>query len=144
MSPEQIINIVFDVIIFVCAPLFIGLLKDMSEVKTNMNWVMGGLKILGDKAGVILHSPHTPEFDALIEKFWHASLTQPEAQELCGYLSAVIHETVDNPITPGKPYTQGQKSTAIQMLAAVSIICRVASGASGEDGCSTKTNNENQ
>lgn len=129
MNLDEILKLViqsfFDLMVIVIIPVCLKILYDIAELKTDMTWVKSSLKILGDKAGAVLHSPHTPEFDALIEKFWHDQLTSEEAKELCVKLSEIIHEDEQNPLSPGKPFTPGQKSTAIQMLTAVSAICRV-------------------
>lgn len=101
----------FDLIVLVIVPVCIKVLYTMAELKTNMVWVMAGLKILGDKSGLILHSPHTPEFDRLIEKFWHNNLTEQEVVELREKLNSIINES-----EPANVARIGLKAAAAAML----------------------------
>lgn len=121
-----VIQIVIDMLTGLVVPFVVFCIINIVSLKTDMKWVIGGLKMLGDKSGIMLHSPHTPEFDLLIEKFWANQLTQPEAAILCGKLSAIINEDPAKPMNNEWPYTSAQKAVAIQMLAAVSAICRVS------------------
>jgi hypothetical protein len=97
----------------------------LSELRTDVDWIKSGLRLAGDKAGFGLHGPHSPEFDHLIEQFWHGTLTREGAKLLCEKLTEIIHENPDKPISPGHPYSAGQKAMATQMLAAVAVVCRV-------------------
>lgn len=129
MNVAEIIGLLLqalvDAVIFIIAPLVISMIRDVSELKTNMQWVMSGFKVQADKAGHMLHSPHTPDFDRLIEEFWHGTLTEQQAAELCEKLERVIHEDENNPIKAGMPYTQGQKTAAISMMAAIKILHKI-------------------
>lgn len=124
-STTQVIQIILDALVMLVVPFIVFCVINIVTLKTDMKWVIGGMKLLGDKAGILLHSPHSPEFDLLTEKFWSNELTSDDAKRLCGKLEAIIHEDANKPIYPGKPYTAGQKATATQMIAAVSTICRI-------------------
>lgn len=122
----QIFQVVAEFLTFLIIPTMIKMIVDVAELKTDMRWLKLGIKVTGDKAGRVLHSPHTPEFDDLIEKFWHGQLAREDAQQLCQRLSEIVHEEEKSPIRGGPPYTQVQKSVAGQMLLAVSFLCRVS------------------
>lgn len=59
----------------------------------------------------VLHSPHTPHLDHLLEKYEHG-LTQEEAEELARMLLNIIN----NPKEP-----QGNRASAVFLLGAVDL-----------------------
>jgi hypothetical protein len=117
-----IIECITTVVVFALIPFLAYCVVNIATLKADMKWVVGGLKMLGDKAGVLLHSPHSEAFDAFIEKFWHGSLTQDEAKELVEKLDKIVHEDSQHPIYDGIPYTEAQKTAAASMMASVKIL----------------------
>lgn len=125
----QIIQGFIDLIAAFTAAGIIKLLGEVSNIKSNlaalstdMEWVKSGAKAIGDRAGHAVHSPHTPEFDMLIEEFWHGSLNEQSARELARRLDMIVHEKPDAPICPGHAYSDSQKAAAREMIFAISVL----------------------
>ena len=48
----------------------------VAGIETDIHWIKSSVKVMANKMGDVLHSPHTPEFDKLIEAFWHGEITR--------------------------------------------------------------------
>lgn len=63
------------------------------ETKVEIFW-----KVLGDKASLLLHSPHTPGLDELLEKYQREELSSRELDQLAEQLRAIeIGASPDHP-----------------------------------------------
>jgi hypothetical protein len=89
----------------------INLLKiQMTALQTTQDTL---IKFLGNKAAFLLHSPHTPELDALIDKFRRDHITDTEMQEFINMLL-----TIEGDITMAK----GERLLASLVLLAIERI----------------------
>lgn len=50
------------------------------------------INMMGKRAAGILHSPHSPELDELIEKFQQDQITDSELQKFCDLLMKMEHD----------------------------------------------------
>jgi hypothetical protein len=65
----------------------VTLLKiQMTALQTTQDTL---IKLLGSKAAFLLHSPHTPELDLLIDKFRDDNINPTERQKLSGMLTDI-------------------------------------------------------
>jgi hypothetical protein len=107
-----------------------GNTTEISNLKTTVaglservEWIKEGVRKIGDKMGDILHSPHTPEFDALIEAYWHGTITEEQVTDLQERLNLIISEKSEETATPGqKALLESQKIASATMLGALHIL----------------------
>ena len=86
--------------------------REFGAINSNIEWIKGAIDFNGRRAGVILHSPHTPEFDRLIEDFWHDRLDDLGAEILLTKLHAIEKDPTYAPV---------QKLAALQMTVSVCL-----------------------
>lgn len=120
--------------LFVCAvvPAIIYVVANITRLNTDVEWIKSAIQITAKQSGHTLHSPHTPEFDQLIEHYWHDELSREDAIRLAVKLDKIISEDALNPIEHGHPYTQTQKIAASQMLSGIIVKFRIKTEELGE------------
>lgn len=79
----------------------------LAKQETTLNVL---INMLGKRAAGILHSPHTPELDVLIEKFRGDNITAVEMQEFCDRLLIIEADVT---------LTKGERLLATLVLLAV-------------------------
>ena len=79
----------------------------LAKQETTLNVL---INMLGKRAAGILHSPHTPELDVLIEKFRGDNITGVEMQEFCDRLLIIEADVT---------LTKGERLLATLVLLAV-------------------------
>lgn len=79
----------------------------LAKQETTLNVL---INMLGKRAAGILHSPHTPEHDVLIEKFQGDNITAVEMQEFCDRLLIIEADVT---------LTKGERLLATLVLLAV-------------------------
>lgn len=73
INPE-IMHFVGDGIIALLIPGMVWVVRTVTRMESDISWIKQSLRFSGAGAAMSLHSPHTPEFDALLEAFWHGTL----------------------------------------------------------------------
>lgn len=71
----------------------IGIDKRLVVVETNFKWMLSVMEDLPKKAAKVLHSPHTPELDALLEMF-HDGIPMTRVQ--MGRMQEILQVMEDN------------------------------------------------
>lgn len=79
----------------------------LAKQETTLNVL---INMLGKRAAGILHAPHTPELDVLIEKFQGDNITAVEMQEFCDRLLIIEADVT---------LTKGERLLATLVLLAV-------------------------
>lgn len=123
--PLEFIHWIADALMVLVLLPLIRLQITVGEMRTDIKWIMRGLKLSGDKAGYDLHSPHSPEFDKEIEAFWHGTLDDNGALSLASKLEMIIHENANRPLEINHPYTESQKQAAVRMLEAITTLYKI-------------------
>jgi hypothetical protein len=79
--------------------LVLSNMQSHTEINTRLVKVEVVLTMFGEKAAKILHSPHTPELDSLLEHYWdnHYDLSNGEWVRL----REICEEVENDPIQPG-------------------------------------------
>lgn len=108
---EQLLTIILATITVIVIPYLVwlttaiyGLRGDISTIKTIM-------VLTSDEAAKILHSPHTPDLDKLLEKLYAGTLTLEEGKEL----EVMCCQVKDNHAN-----TKAERWLAVKILSTVS------------------------
>jgi len=60
------------------------------------------LHILGDKAASLIHSPHTPQLDLLLEEYQEGHMPREKLRRLYTMLDDMVHEPLSHDFTEAK------------------------------------------
>lgn len=89
---KETIELIRWILQLIILPLSIWLVKIYSTVgviQNDVKWIKESFAVTGKKSVRTLHSPHTPELDALLEKYEHEQITYDEVQKLIAILEHV-------------------------------------------------------
>lgn len=94
MNPD-LIHWIADALLVVGIPFIIRLIAEVSELKTDVKWLMRSLDTMGENAAKILHHPDDRyEIDALLEKYYtrNHELTFEEWALLSAKMQAIVDD----------------------------------------------------
>ena len=90
----------------------VWLIRTITRLESDVNWIKQGIIFSGKASGMRVHSPHTPEFDRLLEAYWHGTLKREEVPE---FMSKLRKASTD------PSYDKFHQQFAINTLTALSI-----------------------
>lgn len=62
------------------------------KIETDIGWIRESFNTMGKKAVRVLHSPHTPNLDVLLEKYEAETISWTEVNELHEMLEAIVSD----------------------------------------------------
>jgi len=104
---------------FIVAPTIAFLLSKsfshgdrLTKIETDIGWIRDSFQTMGKKAVRVLHSPHTPELDDLLEKYEAENLAWHEVNKLYSMLEDILNDPTS---------AKDMKNAAGILLASVSL-----------------------
>lgn len=64
----------------------------LTKIETDISWIRDTFAVAGKKAARVLHSPHTPVLDALLEKYEAETISWSEVNRLYKMLEDIIND----------------------------------------------------
>lgn len=88
----QLVDLLSWILKIVVVPVVIWLVRLYSTVNVIQNdvkWIKESFSVTGKKSVRVLHSPHTPDLDALLDKYEHEEITYEEVIKLVSMLEEI-------------------------------------------------------